>query len=211
MNIPREKVEVIHLAGRDMPQQVGDGAAGSAIAAGIGRPYALAFSSLSAHKNIPLLVSAFARISSSIPHALVLVGHMPEKSAAREAIQSADAGRVIFTGYIPDSEVDSLMRGASLFAFPSLYEGFGLPILDAQLAGVPVACSSAGALPEVAGEGAVVFDPHSVDDISESLLRCLTDTTLRESLIASGLRNARRFSWERTARRTLDVYRAAAG
>jgi glycosyltransferase involved in cell wall biosynthesis len=126
-------------------------------------------------------------------------------------MQSADADRVVFTGYIPDTEVDSLMRGASLFAFPSLYEGFGLPILDAQLAGVPVACSSAGALPEVAGEGAVVFDPHSVDDISESLLRCLTDTTLRESLIASGLRNARRFSWERTARRTLDVYRAAAG
>lgn len=210
MNIPEKKVEVIHLAGRDIPEQPPAGAAGSAIAAGIGRPYVLAFSSLSAHKNIPNLISAFARISGSVPHALVLVGHLPEKSAAREAMQSADAGRVVFTGYIPDSEVDSLMRSASLFAFPSLYEGFGLPILDAQLAGVPVACSSAGALPEVAGEGAVIFDPHSIDDMAEALLRCLTDNALRDTLVASGMRNARQFSWNRTARQTLDVYRAVA-
>ncbi|MGK2962854.1 MAG: glycosyltransferase family 4 protein [Gemmatimonadaceae bacterium] len=210
MEIPREKVEVIHLAGREIPQEHGSGAAGSAIAAGIGRPYVLAFSSLSAHKNIPNLISAFGRISQSVPHALVLVGHLPEKSAAREAMQAADDNRVVFTGYIPDSEVDSLMRAASLFAFPSLYEGFGLPILDAQLAGVPVACSSAGALPEVAGEGAVVFDPHSVDDMADALLRCLTDNTLRESLIASGVRNARQFSWDRTAGQTLAVYRDVA-
>jgi glycosyltransferase involved in cell wall biosynthesis len=210
MNVPEHKIAVIHLAGRDIPVQPPGGAAGSAIAAGIGRPYVLAFSSLSAHKNIPNLISAFARISGSVPHTLVLVGHLPEKSAAREAMQAADDDRVVFTGYIPDSEVDSLMRGASLFAFPSLYEGFGLPILDAQLAGVPVACSSAGALPEVAGEGAVVFDPHSVDDMADSLLRCLTDGKLRESLVASGMRNARQFSWDRTARQTLEVYRAAA-
>jgi len=125
-------------------------------------------------------------------------------------MQSADADRVVFTGYIPDSEVNSLMRGASLFAFPSLYEGFGLPILDAQLAGVPVACSSAGALPEVAGEGAVVFDPLSIDDMAAAILRCLTDDTLNAALIESGLANARRFSWNRTARQTLDVYRAVA-
>ncbi len=210
MNVPREKIEVIHLAGRDIAEQQSNGAAGSAIAAGIGRPYVVAFSSLSAHKNIPQLISAFARISRSVPHALVLIGHLPERSAAREALQSADDDRIVFTGYLPDSEVDSLMRGASLFAFPSLYEGFGLPILDAQLAGVPVACSSAGSLPEIAGEGAVVFDPHSVDDMADALLRCLTDNTLRDTLVASGMKNARLFSWERTARRTLDVYRAVA-
>ncbi len=211
MNIPREKVEVIHLAGREIPEEHRSGGEASAIAARIDRPYVLAFSSLSAHKNIPRLISAFSRISQSVPHSLVLVGHLPEKSAAREAMQSADADRVIFTGFIPDREVDTLMRGASLFAFPSLYEGFGLPILDAQIAGIPVACSSAGSLPEVAGEGAVVFDPHSVDDMAGALRRCLTDATLRETLIASGMENARRFSWVRTARQTLDVYRAVAG
>jgi glycosyltransferase involved in cell wall biosynthesis len=170
----------------------------------------MAFSSLSAHKNIPNLISAFARISSRVPHSLVLVGHLPEKTWARSEMESAVSDRVIFTGYVPDSDVESLMRHASLFAFPSLYEGFGLPILDAQHAGVPVACSSAGALPEVAGKGAITFDPNSVDDIAMALERSLTDQTLRESLIAAGYENASQFSWDRTARQTLDVYEAVA-
>ena len=102
------------------------------------------------------------------------------------------------------------MHGASLFAFPSLYEGFGLPVLDAQHAGVPVACSSAGALPEVAGEGALLFDPLSVDDIAHALKRCLMDMDLRDTLVADGYDNARQFSWGRTARETLGVYSAVA-
>jgi glycosyltransferase involved in cell wall biosynthesis len=102
------------------------------------------------------------------------------------------------------------MHGASLFAFPSLYEGFGLPVLDAQHAGVPVACSSAGALPEVAGKGAVLFDPLSVDDMAHALNRCLMDIDLRSAMIADGYDNARQFSWDRTARETLRVYAAVA-
>jgi len=207
MKVPGEKVTVIHLAGREV-----DGAAvpppPSELRRNIGRPYIMAFSSLSAHKNIGRLVAAFRKISQSVPHALVLVGHLPEKNAARSEIESTGDDRIIFTGHLPDAEVDNLMQNASLFAFPSLYEGFGMPVIDAQHAGVPVACSSAGALPEVAGEGAVIFDPLSVDDMAAAIQRCLIDTDLRLSLVANGYENAKRFSWDKTARETLDVYSA---
>ena len=209
MNVPKDKVTVVHSAGRDSTDEA-TAPHESGIVQSIGRPYILAFSSLSAHKNIPRLIEAYSKISSDVPHALVLVGHLPEKTEARTQMQSAGHDRIVFTGYIPDEEVDALMRSASLFAFPSLYEGFGLPILDAQHAGVPVACSSAGALPEVAGEGAVKFDPQSVDDMAQALRRCLLDMDLRDKLIAAGYDNASQFSWSRTAQQTLDVYRAVA-
>jgi glycosyltransferase involved in cell wall biosynthesis len=202
-SVSPDKVSVVHSAGRESYHEAPPR---SAFVEKIGRPYIMAFSSLSAHKNIPNLIEAFGRISARVPHALVLVGHLPEKSGVRNVMESAGDDRVIFTGYVPDDEVESLMNHAALFAFPSLYEGFGLPILDAQHAGVPVACSSAGALPEVAGAGALTFDPHSVDDIAGALERCLTDDSLRASLIQAGRDNAAQFSWDRTARRTLDVY-----
>ena len=210
LHVSRDKVAVVHLAGREGNEVNQSAPDDSEIVRGIGRPYVLAFSSLSAHKNIPGLISAFSKIASSVPHALVLVGHLPEKTEARTAMEEADGDRIVFTGYISDEEVDDLMRGASLFAFPSLYEGFGLPIIDAQHAGVPVACSSAGALPEVAGHGALVFDPHSTEDMADSLKRCLTDADLRDRLVRAGYENATRFSWESTARQTLDIYRAVA-
>lgn len=208
LGVPDSKLRVIHLAGRDLSNVSGGDRVPEAVR-NLDRPYVLAFSSLSAHKNIPRLITAFARISHLVPHSLVLIGHLPEKSAARDAMQAA-GDRVVFTGYIPDDEVDALMRTASLFAFPSLYEGFGLPVLDAQHAGVPVACSSAGALPEVAGEGAVIFNPLSVDDMAESLKKSLLDLELRERLTDAGFANARQFSWSSTARETIEVYRSVA-
>jgi len=126
----------------------------------------------------------------------------------RAALEGAIGDRIRFTGYLPDDQVESLMQNASLFAFPSLYEGFGLPILDAQHAGVPVTCSAVAALPEVAGDGAFLFDPMSVDAIADALKVCLLDLDLRESLIEKGLRNAAKFSWDKTARETLAVYSA---
>ena len=209
LDVPADKVTVVHAAGRPHDELAATGVQPE-IVRSIGRPYILAFSSLSAHKNIPRLISAFSRLSSSVPHALVLVGHLPEKSGARSQMQSAKDERIIFTGYVPDEEVDALMRGASLFAFPSLYEGFGLPILDAQHAGVPVTCSSAGAMPEVAGEGALLFDPYSVEDMANALERCLVDMDLREALVARGHENAAQFSWNRAARQTLAIYDAVA-
>ncbi len=99
-----------------------------------------------------------------------------------------------------------LLQHADLFVFPSTYEGFGLPVVDAQQAGVPVACSNAACLPEVAGKGAMYFDPLSVDDIANCISRLMSSPALRQSLVIAGRQNVQRFSWGETARRTLAVY-----
>jgi glycosyltransferase involved in cell wall biosynthesis len=103
------------------------------------------------------------------------------------------------------------MRNALIFAFPSVYEGFGLPVIDAQARGVPVACSAVAAVPEVAGDGALYFDPHSIPEMAGALRRCFDEPALRRDLIERGYENVRRFSWERAAEQTLGVYRDALG
>ncbi len=179
---------------------------------GITGPYVLAFSSANPVKNIPRLMEAFADACADLPYQLVLLGHAPHgANFAAEAERLGLSGRVVVTGYVPDADIAPLLHGASLFAFPSLYEGFGLPVLDAQQAGVPVICSHAASLPEVAGDGAVFFDPLSVHEMGDALRACLSDSALRENLVRLGHANAARFSWEKTARQTLDVYRQAAG
>lgn len=174
---------------------------------GLRCPFVLAFGSLSAHKNIPRLIEAFGRVASSIPHSLVIVGHVADHGELLDAVRRAGVkGRVVFTGYVPDERVQSLLESADLFVFPSLYEGFGLPVLDAQALGVPVACSTAGSLPEVAGEGALYFNPLDVDDIARAISMSITDGALRERLRRCGHENERRFSWESNAEKTLRVY-----
>jgi glycosyltransferase involved in cell wall biosynthesis len=209
MKVAPEKVSVVHSAGKDSP--VPQSRVATDIVRSIPRPYIMAFSALSAHKNIPRLIEAFGRISSSVSHDLVLVGHMPVKSAVRAQMEAAGGDeRIHFTGYLPEPDVASLLQHASLFAFPSLYEGFGLPLLDAQNAGVPVVSSTAAALPEIAGDAALLFDPHSVEDIAAALKRGLLDADLRAKLVEKGYENARGFSWTRTASETLDIYRQVA-
>ena len=180
LDVPGDKVTVTHLAGSDTNS--GQPTIRRQPLPGMPSPYILAFSSLSAHKNLPRLVTAFRSISNSVPHSLVLVGHLPENPEFRAELEEAGSERIRFTGYLPDDEVASLMQNASLFAFPSLYEGFGIPILDAQRAGVPVTCSNVSALPEIAGDGAYLFDPYSVDAMADALRRCLVDLDLRNSL-----------------------------
>lgn len=208
LDVDEDRISVIHLAGKEtngtVPAKV------SSVHSTLPTPYIMAFSSLSAHKNIARLIAAFATISHLVPHSLVLVGHLPENPAFRDEIEKTGSDRVKLTGYLPDDEVQSLMQDASLFAFPSLYEGFGMPILDAQHAGVPVACSAAAALPEVAGEGACLFDPLSVESMAKALSDCLLDMDLREKLVEKGCVNVARFSWGKVARETLAVYTAIA-
>ncbi len=207
LGVPPEKVSVVYCAAKEA---VADShkTFENEILMNVTQPFMVALSSLSAHKNIARLIAAFAKISPEVPQSLVLIGHMPEKSAEiRAELQRAGDHRIHFTGFIPDDDVDALMERASLFVFPSLYEGFGLPILDAQEAGVPIACSNVAALPEVAGEGAILFDPLSVDDMAEKLKRALLDPELRNALVEKGRQNAHRFSWDKAARETMDIYR----
>jgi glycosyltransferase involved in cell wall biosynthesis len=116
------------------------------------------------------------------------------------------AGRIRFTGWLDDDVLDGLYRAATCFVFPSLAEGFGLPVLDALVRGTPVACSNATSLPEVAGDAALYFEPTDIRAISAAIERLLQDSALRDRLRATGPEQARKFSWRRTAARTLGSY-----
>ncbi|MEJ2303266.1 MAG: glycosyltransferase family 1 protein, partial [Anaerolineales bacterium] len=116
---------------------------------------------------------------------------------------------IVFLGSIPEADLPALYGAARLFVFPSLYEGFGLPVLEALSCGIPVACSHTASLPEVAGEAAIYFDPAGPDKIAEALAKALNNAPLLEGLKARGLEQARKFTWRRTARQTLQVYRQA--
>ena len=170
---------------------------------GISKPYVIAFSSSSPNKNIPRLVQAFvqARRDYGLPHQLVLVGHKPQDELTNES------SAVVLTGYMDEPSKQALLAGAEMLVFPSTYEGFGLPVLEAQQAGVPVACSTAASLPEVAGDGAEFFDPHSTEAIAQTIARCLLDDKLRTELRFRGQENLRRFSSEKTASQTLAIYK----
>lgn len=172
----------------------------------IREPYVAALGGGAIHKNIPTLLRAFARVSHSLPHNLILIGYLPPDVTISTFEKLGLQSRVVTTGYVPASHIASLLGHAELFVLPSLYEGFGLPVLEAQQANVAVACSTAGSLPEVAGEGAVFFDPNSVEAMAETLLRCLSDPDLRAELRKNGQKNLKRFSWEKTALETLAVY-----
>jgi glycosyltransferase involved in cell wall biosynthesis len=116
-------------------------------------------------------------------------------------------GTIVLTGFVSESDLDALYRGADTFVYPSLYEGFGLPVLDAMARGVPTVVSTSSSLPEVAGEAAIPVDPRSVAGIAEALERVTTDVALAARLRDAGRARAAGFTWEETARRTLEVYK----
>jgi len=176
---------------------------------GLPERYIIAIGGTSRHKNIVRLIAAFRTLKDGYPHALVIPGHVPpDVDVPGETAQLG--GRLLCPGYVPDEYLGSMLGHADLFVLPSLYEGFGLPVLEAQQAGVALACSTAGSLPEVAGDGAAYFDPLSVASISAAIRRCLDDPGLRSDLRARGAENVKRFSWARTAEETLETYRSVA-
>lgn len=166
-------------------------------------PYVVAFSSASPNKNLPRLVRAFklARERHGLRHELVLVGHPPPLARDSEGLR--------FTGWLPDGRRDEILAGADLLVFPSLYEGFGLPVLEAMAAGVPVLSSDRASLPEVGGDAAEYFDPENVDEMAGKIAALAADSARRERMREAGLRNAARFSWEKTAAATLAAYEEA--
>jgi glycosyltransferase involved in cell wall biosynthesis len=202
LRIAPERIMVIHHASRE-PTVACDIARRYHIT----RPYIVAFSSPFPQKNIPRLVEAFAVIAAEVPHDLVLIGHLPADDVIpRTALNAGVSDRVVLTGYVPDADLMPLLSGADLFAFPSRYEGFGIPLLEAQRAGVPVVCSNAASVPEVAGDGALFFNPYVTQDIALAMRRVLGDGHLARELVRRGAENVRRFSWRRTALATRRVY-----
>lgn len=174
-------------------------------------PYVLFVGTLEPRKNIVRLVRAYRRLASrGAPHALVLAGPMGwhHQALMKELAQEAP-GEIVLTGAASTLDLDALYRGASLFVYPSIYEGFGLPVLEAMARGIPCVVSIASSLPEVAGEAALPVDPRSVAGLAEAMERVVNDRDLAARLSQAGVARASRLSWDETARRTLEVYKHA--
>jgi glycosyltransferase involved in cell wall biosynthesis len=203
-----ERVIVTHLAaGADM-RPVDDPARVVAVKSrcGIAGDYLLYVGTLQPRKNLARLVQAFALVSAQHPTLqLVLAGKkgwMYEEIFAQVRRMGLER-RVVFTGYVDGEELPALYSGALAFVFPSLYEGFGMPVLEAMACGAPVVAANTSSLPEVAGDAALLVDPTDVAALSAALSRLAGDPALRSDLRARGLVQAVRFSWERCARETL--------
>lgn len=214
--VPEAKIRVIHEAPipRAPIQRAAANGQDAAPATGYERPFALYVGTIQPRKNLLRLIDAFARLmeQQQIGWDLVLAGRRGWLSQAYERHAAAHglADRVHFPGYLPDAAVAALMQKALFFAFPSLFEGFGLPVLEAQTTGVAVMCAKNSALPEIAGDAALLVDPEDVDEIAAAMLRLSQDENLRQDLIAKGHENVKRFSWEKAARETLAVLEEAA-
>jgi len=171
------------------------------------QPIVLCVGALQKRKNTARLVRAFAAMPQG--WRLILAGsHGFEAEETLDAIsRSPRRADITAAGFVTDQELSALYAQASIFAFPSLDEGFGIPLLEAMMAQVPVLTSNRSALPEVAGDAALLVDPFQEEEIGVALRRLAEDDTLRASLVAKGIRRVARFSWENTVRQTLHVYR----
>jgi alpha-1,3-rhamnosyl/mannosyltransferase len=177
--------------------------------AGADRPYVMSLAGSDPTKNIVTLVQAFGRLPTvlRLAHDLVLVGDVAKRADVREAIEREGlADRVKLVGVVPDEVLIGLYQRAAVFAFPSLYEGFGLPVLEAMACGAPVICSDTSSLPEVAGDAAILLKPRKVDTWSAALEGLLGDAHVRGAMSERGRARALTFSWDRTATETAAVY-----
>jgi len=213
LGTPAERIDVVPLGlgSSKRSKPLGEQELRARLGLGEGRPVVLSLSAKRPHKNLSALIGAMAQIPPERRPLLVLPGYATAHEAdlrgrARQAGVESD---VLFLGWLSGEEFEGLWLLADAFVYPSLYEGFGLPVLEAMARGVPVACSNASSLPEVAGAAALLFDPHDEAAIAAALERLLADRREAERLRARGLERVREFTWERTARLTLESYRRA--
>lgn len=211
-DLPPEKVHVVHNGvdhRRFFPRYRPEARQRAGLMLGIEPPYLLALGTLEPRKNLTSLLRAYARLGRDVPK-LVLAGARgwgegPIFELVRElGLQE----RVRFTGHVPESVLPDLYAGSRLFIYPSLYEGFGLPVLEALACGAPVITSNSSSLPEVAGDAALLVPPDDVDELVRAMRRVLEDKKLRDDLRARGPRQAAPFTWERAARETRAIYEA---
>ncbi len=210
--VPAEKITVIYeAADAHFRPQSPEVVAAARARYHLADRYLLFVGTLEPRKNLIRLLAAFERLHAArLTDALVIAGKRGwlyadffarlEESPARQA--------VIFPGWVDDADLPALYAGSQVLAFPSEFEGFGLPVLEAMACGTPVVCSNSSSLPEVAGEAALLVDPFDVDALTAALGRVLTDAALAEEMRLRGLQQAARFSWAQAAQRTLEVYRA---
>ena len=214
---PAEKISVLYSGVHESFQPVTDPATLAAVRAryGLGdAPFVLAVGTLQPRKNYVRLIQAFAAISNLQPRTsnlhLVIAGDKGWRYDAIFAeVEKLGLGdRVRFPGFVADADLPALYSAARVLAYPSIYEGFGLPMLEAMACGTPVVASTASCMPEVAGDAALLVPPTDVDGLAAALDLALTDEALRADLIVKGRARARQFSWAKSAQQLLEIYRA---
>lgn len=181
---------------------------------GMPRPYLLYLGTLQPRKNLARLVQAFARSAEAHAHHLVLAGRSgwlaQTMMDAIQTLPQAVQARIHLPGFVAEQDKAAILSGATALLYPSLYEGFGFPVLEAQRCGVPVLCANSSSLPEVAGQAALLVDPQDEDALTDGITRLATDAALRHRLVALGYTNVTRFDWATAAAATLSVLEEAA-
>jgi glycosyltransferase involved in cell wall biosynthesis len=211
--LDERKIEVVPIAVSPAFRPVARDSASAYVRSrfGVSTPFVLTVGDLQPRKNQIGLIRAFERLivgNPSLKHRLVIVGQKTwfSERIVEVARRSKVKDRIHFTYFVNDDELLQLYNASDLLVFPSFYEGFGLPVLEAMACGRAVACSNASAIPEVANAAAILFDPCSVDDIARGMRDVLVDQELRIRMERLGQQRASLFTWERTARRTLEIY-----
>lgn len=203
-NIPADKIDVVPCACSDNFRREENAQRLQAMREKYRLPeqFVLFVGNFNPRKNLKRLIKAFdlAKSEKQFPHQLIIAGEQGWKFDRQEAVDGCRfAADVRFIGFVPDEDMAALYSAASLFVFPSLYEGFGIPVLEAQLCGAPVLTSNLSSLPEVGGDGAYYVDPYSEEEIAAGIARLLTEPKLAQRLTQLGRENAARFSWEKSA------------
>jgi alpha-1,3-rhamnosyl/mannosyltransferase len=215
LRVSPSKVFAVHEAARDCFKPMDRGEALAALGGlGVGGEFLLAVGTIEPRKNLATLVRAFEDVLRERPSSslrLVVAGGRGWLSGPLfESIEKSPArGRVVLAGYVSDEQLRALYSACTAFVYPSLYEGFGLPPLEAMSCGAAVVAGDTPAVAEVSGGGARLFDPRDAGQLARALLELLDDEAARRALSEAGLRRAAHFSWQRTARTTLDVYAEA--
>jgi glycosyltransferase involved in cell wall biosynthesis len=177
----------------------------------INKPYVLYLGGFSPRKNVEVLITAFSKILNKLPkeYVLVLVGECNvEGNSLLKLISTLNIeDKVILTGKVPESDLPLLYNGCELFAYPSLYEGFGLPPLEAMNCGVPVITSLVSSIPEVTGDSCLLINPYNLSELVEAMEKVLSDNSFSNMLCEKGLLRASNFSWKKTAEATVNVYK----
>ncbi|MGH7866998.1 MAG: glycosyltransferase family 4 protein, partial [Candidatus Dormibacteraceae bacterium] len=216
LGVPESKIQVVYNGVSDhfRPHERAGSATYINQKYGTTSNYLCALGTVEPRKNLPNLIRAFAALRErhNLPVQLVIAGARGWKNSAvfetMRSLRLTDQ-QVKFLGFVPDEDLPILYSGAQLFVFPSTYEGFGLPLLEAMACGTPVVCTDRSSPPEVCGPAAVYFDPDSVEDMTYAMLSVLESNDVREKLISAGLERAKRFTWKHSAENVLSILESA--
>lgn len=203
LGIDPEHITVVHCAADERMKPITDESVLHACREkyGLDKPYVLFVGNNNPRKNLSRMMEAFDLVKqrANLPHQLVIAGEQGWKFSKEGALQGISCKKEIrFLGFVSDEDLPALYTLAELFAFPTLYEGFGIPVIEAQQCGTPVLSGKVTAMPEVGGEGAFYVDPYSVESIAAGMERILTAPSFAEELRGKGFENAKRFSWEQS-------------